>query len=157
MNHWVVDDGSLNAPSDSDEEEDQSSALLLGAGTPVSQEEETTGGDEVVWGKALELWFLVNGGVGKPIDGVDACPVLPTPCPDAVAPTLTAVSFPLHGGPGLRILFASPVWIAGRGIFGWANQVEASSGSLVDDCSGGKVPVVIEMQLVCVELSLGFP
>lgn len=156
--------------SDVDEEYDTSLELLLGSGsgTGVSQEEDIAWlderyGAEVLRGRAPEVTFLVNEGVGKPFDGAVGWPVLPMVFPDTAVPLLTAVSFPLHGGPGarvlsrgLRMLFASPVWIAGRGIPGFANQVETSNGSvvLVDDGSGGKVPVVIEPQrLTVVELS----
>lgn len=48
--------------------------------------------------------------------------------------------------------------MAGLGIPGCANHVETSNGSEVDDDSGGKVPVVMEWQLLGVaDLSLGSP
>lgn len=118
-----------------------------------------SGADEVLRGSgtALEVVFLASDGVGKLLDGAEACPVLPMVPPDTVVPFLTAVSFPLQGGPGarvlsrgLRMLFPSPVWKAGRGIPGWANQVEASNGSevevVVEDGSGGKAAVEKESQ-----------
>jgi len=117
VNHDVVNDFSVNALSVPDEEETQSLEMLVGSGKAVSQEEDTAWlGEEVLWGRTLEVSFFVNVGVGKLLDGAEACPVLPMVFPDTAVPLWTAVSFPLHGGPGacvlsrgLRMSFGSPV------------------------------------------------